>query len=98
MSRQTQEIFMNRDPQEKLSRAGEERPEWLKLHGKWIAEDQPGQWSKEHLESLRLAAQIAKQHEHELLVKLAEVAECYSAVKRARFHAEERYREAIRTN
>lgn len=42
-----------------------------------------GQWSKEHLESLRQAAQVAEQHERELLLKLAEVAECYSVVKRA---------------
>lgn len=51
--------------------------------------------SKEHLESLRQAAQVAERHEVELLLKLAEVAECYTAVKRACQNAQARYREAV---
>lgn len=57
-----------------------------------------GQWSAEHMESLRVAAQAAAQREREMLLKLAECADFYAHAKRACFQAQERYREAIRTN
>ncbi len=81
--------LMSRDQQEALIRQDEDRPQWMRKHG---------QWTKDHsLESLRLAAQLAEQHEREMLWKLAEVADSYAAVKRACRAAQQRYRDAIRT-